>query len=160
GRHAIWCRADAQGYCRRARSRRRSTSSRAVGPLSRVRYVRIRLLSCAPYLISVGLSKLFNSVHRFRYRIISLLFVPALCSRLGGLFCGGLDRLLGLCRLCLRRRSGFSFRLWLWLALGPRCRRLGWLRSAGENFGYTNHREFVAVAALAARILAPALLER
>ena len=35
-------------YCRRARFRRRSTSSRAAGPRSRGRFVKIRLLSCAP----------------------------------------------------------------------------------------------------------------
>ena len=34
--------------CRRARSRRRPTSSRAAGPPSRGRFAKIRLLFCAP----------------------------------------------------------------------------------------------------------------
>src|SRR6185437_9696604 len=91
--------------------------------------------------------------------IISLLFVPAFCSRLGGLFCGGPGTLLRLCRLGLCRRSGLGFRLRLRLALGSRRRRLGRPGPASQDLGDTDHRELVAVAALAPRILAAALLE-
>src|SRR5205823_6444861 len=59
-------------------------------------------------------------------------------------------------RPCLRLRRG---------RLGPRGLRRGFglrpgLSALGEDLGNADHRELLAMAALAARILAPALLER
>src|SRR4029453_2252535 len=111
------------------------------------------------FLCAIVVLEFSYSVHRFREGIISLLL--ALCSGLGWLFCGRFGRLLCLAfgRFCLRfRRGGLDDRFWL--ALGPWRRRFRRLGSAGENFGDADHRKLVAIATLAARILAPTLLER
>src|SRR6202166_4953771 len=98
-------------------------------------------------------------LHRFRDEIISLFLALgrlAFSDRFGRLFSGRLfGPYLGLGRL------GFchALHLWLGLALGPWFRGLGRLGAIGEDLGDTDHREFMAVAALTARILAPALLE-
>src|SRR5262249_10030175 len=140
---------------RRSRSPGRSTSSRAAGPRSRGRFVRIRLPSCAPY----WSLEFPYSVYRFREGIISLLL--ALCSGLGGLFCGRLCRLLclGFGRFCLCIRS-CCLDSWFRLALWPRRRRFRRLGSPGENFVYADPRKLGAIAAFPGRFLAPAFLER
>src|SRR6185369_8586541 len=159
-RDATWYRADAQGYCRQRRSRRPPSSDQDDGPRNRGRYVKIRLLFCAP---SLSLSNSSRYIHRFREGIISLLFALR-----GGLL--GLGFRLGLSlalrrgrslRLAVRASSlrRIGLRLGLGLALGPRRRFLRRLGAAGEDLGDADHREFVPRTALAARILAPALLE-
>src|SRR6185437_5834782 len=55
---------------------------------------------------------------------------------------------------------GFALCLWLGLALGPRLGLFRGLGAAGQYLGDADYREVMAVTALAARILAPALLER
>src|SRR5882757_6996285 len=64
--------------------------------------------------------------------------------RLGRFGCLGLD---------------VTLRLWLGLALGPFRGCLRGLGAAGQNLGDADHRKLMAETALAARILAPALLE-
>src|SRR5262249_55328141 len=80
----------------------------------------------------------------------------ALCGRL---FCGRRFSCPCFGRFGFPRRNSFGFRLRLRLALGPRRSRFRRLRSAGKNFGDADHRKLMPVAAFAARILAPALLE-
>src|SRR5450759_2696031 len=94
-----------------------------------------------------------------------LLLFLAFCGRFGGLFCGrflapGLGLAFRLGPLGFRLALGrFACRFGLGLALGPRRRRFRRLGAVGQGLGVADHRELVAVAALAARILAPAILE-
>jgi hypothetical protein len=93
-----------------------------------------------------------DSVTESSHFFLFPLFVAALAGFFAATFAGLLAFVFS--GLGLRRWSGFGLRLWLWFALGPRRRRFGGLRAAGENLGDANHRELVAIAALAARILA------
>src|SRR5262249_14546898 len=124
-----------------------------------------RLLSCEPWPVS----KLTVLLSQFLEGIISLfvtfrrwLFCRRLfCLSLGARFCRALC--VGLCR----RLLGGGLFLRRLVALFTCCRRHlfllrpradGGLGVVGENLGDAKHRELVAIAALAPRVLAPPLL--
>src|SRR5262249_40992307 len=146
-RRAIWCPAGAQECCRRGPTGRRTFSRRGAVPPSRGRCAMNRPPSCGP-LISL--------------RCLLSTAIPCGNHFTSFCLCGG-SRAPTLFRLLFGRLGRlFGTGPGLGRGFGPfgRLRRGGLgarLAAVGEDFGDADHREFLAVAALAPRVLAPAL---